>query len=122
MNQQQTRTVQETRTTLSADEVLASAKDFFANRPSLYAAFIEQQSPTHVSLRGQGGEEIVIGVRPAPGGGGTAVTGSTYMFDMQLQRFLTTLPPAADLPALPEPGAEDAAAVAAGAAGSAGAA
>jgi hypothetical protein len=30
---------------------------------------------------------------PSPDGG-TQVTGSTYLFDMQLARFLTTLPPA----------------------------
>jgi hypothetical protein len=44
-----------------------------------------------VSLRGQGGEEVIIGVRTAEGG--TAVTGSTYLFDQQVARFFATLPP-----------------------------
>ena len=107
MNQQSSRTLQETRTSLAPDAVLDAARGFFARRPSIYAAFIEQESPTHISLRGQGGEEIVIGVRPAAGG--TAVTGSTYMFDQQLERFFTTLPPAppeAEPPPGPEAGTE----------------
>jgi hypothetical protein len=108
MNQQHTRTLQEMRTSLPGDRVLAAAKDFFANRPSLYSAFIEQESDTHVSMRGQGGEEIVIGVRPVPEG--TAVTGSSYLFDMQVQRFFASLPPAPEAPAVPEPAMEDAAA------------
>ena len=116
MNQQSTRTLQETRTTLAPADVLAAAAQFFAQRPSIYAAFIEQQSPTHLSLRGQGGEEIVFGVRPVAGG--TAVTGSTYMFDQQLLRFFATLPPAPPeampLPetAVAEPAAQPAAAAA----------
>jgi hypothetical protein len=109
MNQQSTRTLQETRTTLAPADVLAAAIDFFARRPSIYAAFVEQESPTHVSLRGQGGEELIIGVRPVPGG--TAITGSTYMFDQQLLRFFATLPPAPpEAAALPEPAAEQPAA------------
>ena len=48
------------------------------------------EGPTFCSFRGQGGEEIVIGVAPADGG--TRVTGSTYLFDMQVARFLSTLP------------------------------
>jgi hypothetical protein len=34
----------------------------------------------------------VIGVAPAEGGG-TAVRGSTYLFDQQVSRFFTTLDP-----------------------------
>lgn len=92
MNQQSSRTLLETRTTLAPAEVLAAATQYFTRRHGIYAAFIEQESPTHVSLRGQGGEELVIGVRPIAGG--TAVTGSTYLFDQQITRFFTTLPPA----------------------------
>lgn len=98
MNQQSSRTLMEATTSLAPADVLVAAKSFFARRNTIYAAFVEQESATHVSLRGQGGEEIVIGVRPIAGG--TAVTGSTYMFDMQVQRFFATLPPA------PEPVAE----------------
>ena len=84
--------VQEITTTLSGAEVLARAKTFFATRPSLYSAFLDMEGPDFCSFRGQGSEEIVIGVAAAPEGG-TRVTGSTYLFDMQLARFFTTLPP-----------------------------
>lgn len=90
----QRRTLQETHTTLAPAAVLAAAKEFFARRNSLYAAFIEQESATHVTMRGQGGEELVIAATTRPGGGSTLVTGSTYMFDAQVSRFFSTLPPA----------------------------
>jgi hypothetical protein len=90
MNQQIDRTVQTTRTTLPAAEVLAAAKRFFARRNTIYSAFVEKEGPTYVSLRGQGGEELIIGVAPADGG--TQVTGSTYLFDQQVARFLASLP------------------------------
>ena len=106
MNQQLSRTLQEATTSLAPADVLVAAKSFFARRNSIYAAFVEQESATHVSLRGQGGEEIVVGVRPIPGG--TAVTGSTYMFDMQVQRFFATLPPAPEQAPEPDPTAPDA--------------
>lgn len=83
--------MQEFRTTLPASEVLARAKEFFTTRNSLYAVFIEQEGPTHQTYRGQGGEEIVLGV--SPDGAGTLVRGSSYIFDMQVARFFTTLPP-----------------------------
>lgn len=90
MNQSQ-RTLQEYRTTLTPDEVLSEAKQFFTKRSSLYATFLDREGPTHVTFRGQGGEEIVIAA--APQDGVTRVTGSTYLFDMQVARFFTTLPP-----------------------------
>ena len=96
MNIQEDRTLQETRTTLSVADVLASAKTFFARRNSLYAAFVEKEGPTFVSLRGQGGEEVLIGAASAQDGSGTRVTGSSYIFDQQVARFLGTLPPAAE--------------------------
>ena len=83
--------IQETRTTLAPAEVLAAAKRFFTRRSPIYAAFIEKEGPTYVTFRGQGGEELVIGVRSIEGG--TAVTGSTYLFDQQISRFFATLPP-----------------------------
>jgi hypothetical protein len=85
------RTLQETTTNLSGDEVLSRAKSFFANRPSLYATFIDKEGPGFASFRGQGGEELIIAV--AAGEGGTRVTGSSYLFDMQVSRFFTTLTP-----------------------------
>ena len=93
MNIQDDRTLQEARTTLSVPEVIDAAKRFFARRNSLYAAFVEREGPTFVSLRGQGGEEVLIGATPAKDGAGTAVTGSTYLFDQQVARFFATLPP-----------------------------
>ena len=86
------KTIQEFTTTLGADEVLARAKSFFSRRSTLYAAFLDKEGPGYVTFRGQGGEEIVIGT--AAGSAGTRVTGSTYLFDMQVSRFLDTLPTA----------------------------
>jgi len=83
-------TLQEHVTSLPAAEVLSRAKDFFARRSTLYAAFLDKEGPNFCSFRGQGGEEIVIAVAPAEGG--TRVTASTYLFDMQVARFFTTLP------------------------------
>ena len=85
------RTLQEYRTTLPAAEVLARAKQWFEKRNGIYAAFLEREGPTYASFRGQGGEEIVIAATPASDG--TLVTGSTYLFDMQIARFFATLPP-----------------------------
>jgi hypothetical protein len=93
MNNQSSRTLQETTTTLSPAEVLAAARRFFQRRNSIYAAFLEKEGPTYVTFRGQGGEELVIAAHP--GDGGTQVTGSTYMFDAQIARFFSTLPPGA---------------------------
>ncbi|MCC6318806.1 MAG: hypothetical protein IT361_14085 [Gemmatimonadaceae bacterium] len=86
----QRRTLLETSTTLAPGEVLAAAREFFTRRNSLYAAFVEQASDRHLSLRGQGGEEIVIAA--VQDGAHTRVTGSTYMFDAQVSRFFSVLP------------------------------
>lgn len=83
------RTLLETTTSLSGDEVLARAKSFFSTRPSLYSTFLDKEGPSFASFRGQGGEEIVIAV--TKGDGGTRVTGSSYLFDMQVSRFFTTI-------------------------------
>ena len=71
------RTLQETTTSLSPADVLSAGQDVFRDRPSLYSAFLDKEGPSFASFRGQGGEEIVIGVSPAPDGNGTRVTGST---------------------------------------------
>lgn len=83
-------TLQEHLTPLSSADVLSRAKEFFMQRNPLYAAYLEKEGPTFVTFRGQGGEEIVIGVSATDGA--TRVTGSTYLFDMQIARFFTTLP------------------------------
>ena len=95
-NHQRQRTLQQTRTTLDGAAVLAAARSFFANRSGIYSAFLEKESATHVALRGQGGEELVIGV--AQLATGTQVTGSSYLFDQQVAHFLSSLPPAAPEP------------------------
>ena len=91
MNSQR-RTLIEQRTTLDPAAVLSAARAFFTRRNTLYAAFIEQVGPSYVTMRGQGGEELVIAATPA--NGHTLVTGSSYLFDAQIQRFFSTLPPA----------------------------
>jgi hypothetical protein len=86
------RTLQETVTTLAPGDVLAAAKRFFARSNSIYTAFLDMEGPTFVSLRGMGGEELVIGVIQRDGV--TVVSGSTYMFDQQVARFMSSLPTA----------------------------
>lgn len=93
MNQQSSRTLQTTMTTLSPADAIAAAKQFFSGRSSVYTAYLEREGPGHATFRGQGGEEIVLGVRAIDGA--TEVTGSSYMFDQQVARFLSSLPPAA---------------------------
>ncbi|HVF39501.1 MAG TPA: hypothetical protein VM939_06325 [Gemmatimonadaceae bacterium] len=93
-NMQQRRTIQEMTTTLTPREVVIAAKTFFARRNGIYAAFVEREGPTYVNLRGQGGEEIAIGT--ATDGNVTRVTGSTYLFDQQIARFLSMLPTPAE--------------------------
>jgi hypothetical protein len=87
---QPVRTLQETNTALDGASVLAAATDFFARRSGIYSAFPEKSGPTYIALRGQGGEEVLFGVAEIPGG--TRVTGSSYMFDQQIARFLSALP------------------------------
>lgn len=85
------RTLQEYRTTLPPQDVLARAKEFFARHINIYATFLDKEGPNFVTFRGQGIEEIVIGVSVVDGG--TVVRGSTYLFDPQVARFMSTLPP-----------------------------
>ena len=85
------RTQQEANTSLDGAAVLAAATEFFATRNGIYAAFPEKSGPTYVALRGQGGEDVLFGVATIPGG--TRVTGSSYLFDQQIARFLSALPP-----------------------------
>ncbi|MDQ3243392.1 MAG: hypothetical protein M3Q09_06685 [Gemmatimonadota bacterium] len=77
-------------TTGSPAEVMAEAKVFFSGRNGIYAAFVEREGPGYVTLRGQGGEEMVIGA--VAENGSTRVTGSTYLFDQQIARFFSALP------------------------------
>jgi hypothetical protein len=92
VHHQRGRTLQDTYTTLAPGAVLDGAKRFFAEASGIYAAFVEREGPTHLVLRGQGGEEVAIGVVALDGV--TRVSGSSYMFDQQVARFLASLPPA----------------------------
>lgn len=91
-HQQSGRTLQQQQTSLPAAEVLRTAREFFGRQNGIYAAFLEREGPTWMSLRGQGGEEIVIAT--ATESGTTAVNASSYMFDAQVAQFLSSLPPA----------------------------
>ncbi len=74
-------------------EVLARAKQFFAERVPHASAFVEKEGPQFVVLRGQGGEEVVISARSLDGAlGKSQVRASTLFFDQALDRFLSTLP------------------------------
>ena len=88
---QRDRTLQETITSMPPADIIAAAKRFFAVENRSYAAYPEQEGVGYLTLRGQGGEEIVVSA--LPGERGTSVSGSTYLFDQQLARFLSTLPP-----------------------------
>jgi len=93
MNIQSSRTLQSQRTSESPADVLRGARAFFANSSTIYPAFVEKEGPNHLVLRGQGGEEVVIAA--FAGDGGTVVNGSSYLFDQQVARFLSTLTPVA---------------------------
>ena len=59
--------VHEVVTALAGAEVLRRAKQFFAERVPMQAAFPEKEGPAYLTLRGQGGEEIAMAVMAAPG-------------------------------------------------------
>jgi hypothetical protein len=82
--------VYEVVTTLNGAEVLRRAKQFFAERVPLNAAYPEREGPTYLTLRGQGGEEIAFAVWETPAG--TRIRASTLFFDQVVDRFLSTLP------------------------------
>lgn len=82
----------ETTTSLGAQEVIARAKRFFAERVPQHAAYPEKEGAGYLVLRGQGGEEIVFAMLAAERG--VRVRASTLLFDQVVDRFLSTLPPA----------------------------
>ncbi|MFN8876671.1 MAG: hypothetical protein ACK5Z1_05750, partial [Gemmatimonadota bacterium] len=83
-------TLQRRRTTMAPAAVLDAAEEFFTRRNAVYTAFLERRGDGHAVFRGQGGEEIAVGAQVRDGA--TEVTGSSYMFDAQVARFLSTLP------------------------------
>lgn len=86
--------IHETVTTLGAAEIIARAKTFFSERVPHNAAYPEKEGPNFLTLRGQGGEEIVMAVLPASKG--SRVRASTLFFDQVVERFLSTLPQPAE--------------------------
>src|SRR5579884_226621 len=76
--------------------VLELSMWFFAERVPPAAAFVEQEGPEFVVLRGQGGEEVVLRAW-VDGEGKTQVRASTLFFDQALDRFLSTLPLVSDV-------------------------
>lgn len=80
---------------MAPEAALAEAKGFFARRNSVYVAFLEREGAGYATFRGQGGEEIAVAAYAVDGA--TEVTGSSYLFDQQVARFLSSLP-AAPLP------------------------
>lgn len=81
-----------TTVSLPPDDVLQRAEQFFAERVPNAAAFVEKRGPNFVTLRGQGGEELVISAWADAASAVTRVRASTLFFDQQLDRFLSTLP------------------------------
>lgn len=79
-----------TTVSLPPADVLARVQRFFAERVPNSAAFLEKSGPNFVTLRGQGGEEVVLSAWDDQGV--TRVRGSTLFFDQALDRFFSTLP------------------------------
>ena len=81
-----------TTVSLPPADVLTRAEQFFAERVPHAAAFVEQRGANFVTLRGQGGEEVVVSAWADSATGVTRVRASTLFFDQALDRFLSTLP------------------------------
>jgi len=87
-----------TTVSLPPAEVLQRAEQFFAERVPNAAAFVEKRGANFLTLRGQGGEELVVSAwADSATGGITRVRASTLFFDQALDRFLSTLPLASDV-------------------------
>jgi len=81
-----------TTVSLPPADVLQRAEQFFAERVPHASAFVEKRGPNFITLRGQGGEELVVSAWPDAAPGLTRVRASTLFFDQPLDRFLSTLP------------------------------
>lgn len=81
-----------TTVSLSPAEVLSRAQAFFAERMPNMAAFVEKSGPNFITLRGQGGEEVVFSAWADGATGVTRVRASTLFFDQGVDRFFSTLP------------------------------
>jgi hypothetical protein len=86
--------IQEVTTDLPPEEVVRRAREFFTTRLTPYAAFVEDESATHVKFTMEAGELVVgAGVHE----GRTLVRGSTSRVHHELSQFLATLAPPEDV-------------------------
>ncbi len=86
--------VQEVYTELEPHEVIRLAREFFTTRFTPYAAFVEDESDSHLALKIEAGE-LVIGTGREDGR--TVVRGSTSRLHHELSQFLVTLDPGGDV-------------------------
>jgi hypothetical protein len=87
-------TTYETRTRLTAEEVIERAECFFTGAGSPAAAFVERRSPGFLKLHREVGEVYVSAL---PEGEWTRVRGSASRCAPLLARFLAALAPANDV-------------------------
>ena len=98
--------IQEVLTELPAEEVIQRARDWFTLRLTPYAAFTEDEGPTHIKLTTEAGE-VTIGAGKQ--GDRTLVRGSTSRLHHELSQFLSTLAPSEEVrQSVPGPGASGA--------------
>lgn len=82
--------IQEVETDLSPQEVLESARSFFTLQFSPYAAFVEDESESHLRLATEAGDVTIgVGVRE----GKTVVRASSSRLHHEVSQFLVTLAP-----------------------------
>lgn len=98
--------IQEVETELSPQEVLESARSFFTLQFSPYAAFVEDESDSHLRLSTEAGEVVIgTGVRE----GRTVVRASSSRLHHEVSQFLVTLAPPEEVRQnVPGPGASGA--------------
>jgi hypothetical protein len=77
---------------LPPSAILQRARAFFAERVPNAAAFVEKEGPGFLTMRGQGGEEVVFSAWEDAAAGLTRVRASTLFFDQMIDRFFSTLP------------------------------
>ncbi len=82
--------IQEVVTELSPAEVVERAREFFTTRLTPYAAFVADESESHIRFEVEAGE-LTIGTGERDGR--TLVRGSTSRLHHELSQFLTTLAP-----------------------------
>ena len=98
--------IQEVLTELLPEEVIQRARDFFSLRLTPYAAFTEDEGPTHIRFSTEAGD-LTIGVGEQEGR--RLVRGSTSRRHHELSQVLSTpAPPEEVRQNLPGPGASGA--------------